>query len=204
MRVAIISNERITLEQLEHYLKKIPNIEVAAGLTKPAAVYKILRETNPGLVVLDIEIEMPEMNGLLADEELSSIQLSKRQRCAAARNTASLMPVKLKKIFALDGSESIILLNADEIELFMLEGRDVIVVSGSKRYKTRYSLNYWEERLGGQSFFRCHKSYLINLDKIKKLKPMFNGTYLLEFDNYQGEVAVSRSRARVLEDVLGL
>lgn len=195
---------RVAIEHLEHYSRELPDAAVTAGLTDSIAALIKLRETNRDILVLNIEI--PEQKDLSVVKELLDILISNSQCAATAElhNIDSPTSLKLKKVFALDSSDNIILLNTTDIKLFMLDGRDVIVVSGNKRYKTRHSLNYWEERLVEQGFFRCHKSYLINLDKIKKLKPMFNGTYLLEIDNYQGEVAVSRSRAKLLEDVLGL
>jgi DNA-binding LytR/AlgR family response regulator len=65
-------------------------------------------------------------------------------------------------------------------------------------------MNYWEERLAELNFFRCHKSYLVNFDKIEKILPMFNNTYLLKIAGYPAEIPVSRSKAKELSQILGL
>jgi DNA-binding LytR/AlgR family response regulator len=44
-----------------------------------------------------------------------------------------------------------------------------------------------------QRFFRTHKSYLVNLDKVKQAVPFFNYTYLLKLEGSKDEIPVSRS-----------
>lgn len=44
--------------------------------------------------------------------------------------------------------------------------RSVLIHTDSKVYKSRINLNKIEDSLKGNNFFRCHRSYLINLNKV--------------------------------------
>ena len=42
-----------------------------------------------------------------------------------------------------------------------------------------------EERLNSDAFFRCHKSYIINLNRIKDITPYGRWTYVVRSGEYQ-------------------
>jgi DNA-binding LytR/AlgR family response regulator len=55
------------------------------------------------------------------------------------------------------------------------------------------------------SFFRTHKSYLVNLDHIKELRTWFSGSYnLIMEDAEQSEVPVSRNYVKGLRNRIEL
>lgn len=138
-------------------------------------------------------------------------KILKRNNIVKAEQQSNISNVRrqygkgFNKIFALEeGSDRIVLLKPSDVTLFTLQDRDVVVQTGEKKFKTRQSLNYWEERLGEENFFRCHKSYLVNFDKVEKISPMFNNTYLLKMKDYLHEIPVSRMKSKQLSQILGL
>ena len=58
------------------------------------------------------------------------------------------------------------------------------------------SISDFHGRLPQESFFRCHRSYLVNLSQIREIVPWFNNTYLLRLRDLEAEVPVSRGRSR--------
>lgn len=73
-----------------------------------------------------------------------------------------------------------------------------------ERVLVSYSLNDLERRLSGR-FFRTHRSYLVNLDHVRELRPDANGALLLVLDDpRRSRVEVSRRQARDLRRRLGL
>lgn len=100
--------------------------------------------------------------------------------------------------------DKITVLDPAEVLLLSFRNRDVIVVTKHQEYQSRHTLNYWEERLSRESFFRCHRSFLVNLHRVEKIIPMFNSTYLLRLRDYPHEVPVSRTRVIQLNQILGL
>ena len=69
-------------------------------------------------------------------------------------------------------------------------------------YNVNLLLRELEERLDSPPFFRCHRSYIINLNYIEEVVTWFNGTYNLKVADE--EIPVSRSNVKELEEILGI
>ena len=59
-------------------------------------------------------------------------------------------------------------------------------------------------RLPEETFFRCHRSYVVNLSKIREIVPWFNNTYLLRLNDLDFEVPVSRSKVKEFRQLMRL
>lgn len=66
------------------------------------------------------------------------------------------------------------------------------------------SISEFHTRLPQEQFFRCHRSYLVNLSKIKEIIPWFNNTYLLRLHDLNVEVPVSRSKVKEFRQIMRL
>lgn len=76
------------------------------------------------------------------------------------------------------------------------------VVTPTRDYETRMTLKELESRLTHSSFFRIHKSILVNLVHVSSLTPWFNGAYQLEVDERPEKLAVSRNYVKELRQRL--
>lgn len=73
-----------------------------------------------------------------------------------------------------------------------------------KKLLANFTLLELEERLS-RHFFRCHRSYLVNLRKVHEVVPDFAGAVVLIMnDRNRSRVPVSRRHARELRDILGM
>ncbi|MEZ5216349.1 MAG: LytTR family DNA-binding domain-containing protein [Ilumatobacteraceae bacterium] len=73
-----------------------------------------------------------------------------------------------------------------------------------ERVLVNFSLAELEERLG-QSFVRVHRSHLVNVDKIRELRPGFSGGVdVVMNDRAATQVSVARRQASELRRRLGL
>lgn len=98
----------------------------------------------------------------------------------------------------------IILVNVDEVFFAYTEGDAVFVKTFAEKMLTRYTLKELETRLHKCNFFRTHRSYIVNIYKVKEILPFFNGTYSLVLeDKERSEVPVSRNQAKKLRKILG-
>lgn len=57
-------------------------------------------------------------------------------------------------------------------------------------------------RLPDEHFFRCHRSYCVNLSKIREIVPWFNNTYILRLSDLEFEVPVSRSKVKEFRQLM--
>ncbi|MGB9814002.1 MAG: LytR/AlgR family response regulator transcription factor [Thermovenabulum sp.] len=80
-----------------------------------------------------------------------------------------------------------------------------IVKTRQGEFSTSYTLSELEEKIKSPNFFRTHKSYLVNLDRVKEIIPWFNGTFILSIQGYEkDEVPVSRRQAKELRKLFDI
>ncbi|HVM95438.1 MAG TPA: LytTR family DNA-binding domain-containing protein [Candidatus Acidoferrales bacterium] len=93
----------------------------------------------------------------------------------------------------------ILVLGIDQILWFEVEYRLVYAYVDGDRYMTNFTLKELEDKLDPESFFRAHKSRLVNLKHVKAIVPWFGGRYKLVMRDQKGsEVELSRAQAREL------
>lgn len=72
-----------------------------------------------------------------------------------------------KKFIKLSKGKNII--NQDDINLIKKDGMKLVFKTSDSTYETYSSFNKFENCLG-ENFVRCHKSYIVNIDKIRNIK----------------------------------
>lgn len=98
-----------------------------------------------------------------------------------------------------------ILLRPEEIIYFYTDKDNVFAKIQKESYLARFTLRELEVRLNSNLFFRTHRCYLVNIQRMRELIPYFNGTYTVVVDDQEkSEIPVSRTQARKLKDILGL
>lgn len=56
---------------------------------------------------------------------------------------------------------------------------------------SRYALQTFEEKLN-RDFFRCHKSFVVNISKIERISPVGDRLYEVSFHKVEGKVTMGR------------
>jgi len=93
----------------------------------------------------------------------------------------------------------ILVLPVDDVLWFGVEHRLVYAHTVERGFMTNYTLRELEERLDADTFFRAHKSSLVNLKHVQEIQPWFGGRHKLVMrDQAHSEVALSRTQARAL------
>ena len=91
--------------------------------------------------------------------------------------------------------------DVDEVDWMGVEDEQVIVHVGDRAYRIRRTLSELEARLDPTSFFRAHRSAVVNLDRVKEVIPWFKGSHKLRLTT-GAEVDLSRAQARALRKIL--
>jgi DNA-binding LytR/AlgR family response regulator len=97
----------------------------------------------------------------------------------------------------------IVLLDTAEVYQIASEDRLVFVYTREGRFSVNFSIKELEARLPGASFFRSHRSCIVNLDHVREVLPWFHGKLMLKLDDGT-ETIVSEDRAPRLRALLGL
>lgn len=96
----------------------------------------------------------------------------------------------------------IILIDVNKVFFCYSEGEKNYVKTDKEIYYTTKTLQELAEKT---NFFRCHRSYIVNLEKVKEVYSWFNGTYKLIVDNIENdEIPVSRLHVKEVKMALGL
>ena len=96
------------------------------------------------------------------------------------------------------------LLDYSEIYYFSTAENKVKVHTKKDFYLTSLNLKELEKRLPAD-FFRIHRSYIVNLNKIREIIPWFKGKYQIVLDDIVGhEIPVSRTKVDKLNKLLNL
>jgi DNA-binding LytR/AlgR family response regulator len=101
--------------------------------------------------------------------------------------------------------DRILLCKPSEVEYIVAEDKKLsIATSKGESYTCKETLNYWENRLKQDGFFRIHKGYLVNTEKIAEIIPWFNNTYMLKMKGTHHEIPVSRGFIKEFREIFGL
>ncbi|HHW14844.1 MAG TPA: response regulator transcription factor [Firmicutes bacterium] len=93
---------------------------------------------------------------------------------------------------------------ADEIVYAFAENDRTFVCTRNDQMRIRLTLEQLWERLPKKSFYRAQRSYIVNVQQIKAIRPYLNGAYLLQMNDRAGsEVPVSRHRVQGLKELFG-
>jgi len=89
-------------------------------------------------------------------------------------------------------------------EIYYIEkaGRQTLIHCVNEKFKTRETLQELEQRLG-TGFFRSHKSYIININRVERIVSFPGSSYYeVKFEDYKGKALLSRDRVHELTGLL--
>jgi two-component system LytT family response regulator/two-component system response regulator LytT len=120
------------------------------------------------------------------------------ERVAERRNRRERLAIKVGERFLLVQAEDVVFASLADDVITVAAGKHV----GTSNYRT---LDELQEQLDPGSFFRVHRSHLVNINKIKEIVPWFNRNYILRMkDEKATEIPVSRTQTRRLREYLKL
>jgi len=125
----------------------------------------------------------------------ASVQQQAQPPSAVASGPQTVNLVKDERIIVTDIND-IYYVEAHEKLTFVYTRREAYVMS--------MAISEFCSRLPEQLFFRCHRSYCVNLSKIREIEPWFNNTYLVKLRDLDAQVPVSRSKVKAFRLLMRL
>ncbi|HKW16149.1 MAG TPA: LytTR family DNA-binding domain-containing protein [Terriglobales bacterium] len=256
LSTVIVDDEQLARDELAYLLKNIGDVDVVAQGKNGLEAVTLIREHNPDLVFLDVQ--MPGLDGFGVIKKLldKKIPLPKivfstafdqyavrafevnavdyllkpfdRNRVAQSveraksKTETSTHSDKLDTLVRMLESQkpqtSKILIKASG-RLFLVNQRDIcfasiedgtitVVTGGPNGMEGQSNCRTLEELLDSLDpnlFWRAHRSYLVNINRIKEVVPWFKSSYQLRMDDKkQTEIPVSRAQTKRLRELFGL
>lgn len=104
----------------------------------------------------------------------------------------------------IDDGEKMIAVAPSSIYYAVPSQRLLEIHTEDKVIESKQTLQELERKLAGGSFFRTHRSYLVNLNQVLEITPWFNGAYNITLkDKERTTIPVSRSARKALFERFG-
>lgn len=255
IRTLIVDDERLARDELAFLLKPFADIEIAGQGKNGLEAINLIRELEPQLVFLDVQ--MPGLDGLgvikrllekkaplpvfvfvtaydhyavhafevnALDYLLKPVERTRlektmekvRRLLEAAESTEQKLERLAQIVEERPPTQKTRLTVKSSGRLFLVDSQDVIYASiqdgvisivtkdleGQSNFRTVEEL---QSILDPNTFWRVHRSYLVNINRIKEIVPWFKSSYQLRMDDRQHtEIPVSRAQTRKLRELLNL
>lgn len=157
-----------------------------SAVTAADKVYKL---ESSGLSPIQVESDDPKNSEDLFEKE---------------QQTDLIQPVQFKKI-PTKIKDKIVLFNPPEIDYIeSSEGQSLLHIKG-EAFPSDFTLQELESRLLPFGFFRCHRSYIVNLQKVREVITWTRNSYSLVLEDInKSTIPLSKSKMAVLKEMLGL
>lgn len=257
LSAVIVDDEQLARDELAYLLKGVGDIDVIAQGKNGVEAVNLIREHNPDMVFLDVQ--MPGLDGFGVIKKLldKKVPLPKIVFATAfdqyavkafevnavdyllkpfdKKRVAQSVEKARAKIETTGGStgklESLVRMLESQTpqsskillkslgRLFLVDQKDIcyasiedgvitVATSGQAGMEGQSNCRTLEELLDSLDpnlFWRAHRSYLVNINRIKEVVPWFKSSYQLRMDDKkQTEIPVSRAQTRRLRELFGL
>ncbi len=108
------------------------------------------------------------------------------------------------KRISLYHNNRLIPIDIKDIIYVTVEDKSTVIVSNKGKFETNHTLNDLMDKLDSETFFRSHKSYIINLNYIESIEPWFNSTYNINIKGHKETIPVSRSYAKGFKEIMNI
>jgi len=257
LSAVIVDDEQLARDELAFLLKDVDDVNVVAQGKNGLEAVNLIREHNPDLVFLDVQ--MPGLDGFgvikkLLDKkvplpkivfstafdqyavkafEVNAVyyllkpfdkkRVAQSVAKARAKMESTAAPTdKLESLVRMLESQktpaSKILIKAAG-RLFLVDQKDIcyasiedgvisVVTAGANGLEGQSNCRTLEElldSLDSNLFWRAHRSFLVNINRIREVVPWFKSSYQLRMDDKkQTEIPVSRAQTKRLRELFGL
>lgn len=93
-------------------------------------------------------------------------------------------------------------IDKEDIVIIQRENRNTVIYTITDRYVSSEGLGHLEEKLEEKTFFRSHRSYIINIAKLNKIEPYGRWTYIVKFKDSDMDALITHEKYEELEKIM--
>ncbi|MBV9888684.1 MAG: response regulator [Acidobacteria bacterium] len=173
----------------DHYAVQAFDVNAVDYVLKPFDKARIAKAIQRARKVMETQTSTTER----LEQLVSQLNGNTKQSIQPAK-----ILVKSGQRLLLVAAEDLIFASIDD-GLISIVGRDV---EGTSNYRTLEELH---AALDSETFWRPHRSHLVNIHHIKEVVPWFKSSYMLKMDDKkQSEIPVSRVQTKRLRELFKL
>lgn len=125
--------------------------------------------------------------------------------CIAAEEDTPFVRRKVLEKIPARINDRVILFNPQELTYIDSQDGNSVLHSGMEQFSCPLTLAELEEKLKPFGFFRCHRSYIVNLQRVREIIPWSRNSFSLILDDAQkSTIPLSKNSLKELEEFLGL
>ena len=225
MRCVIVDDEFPAREELKYFISKFPGTELTQEFGDSLDAFDYLQEHAKEVDVLFLDINMPELNGLNLGKIIRKLNPAMKIIFVTAyreyavdafeiqafdyllkpysedriEKLLSRLSVEKKQIsnkVSISVGEKIMVFNTGDIIVVEADKKESRVYTTKECYLTKMKISDWEEQLPENQFYRCHRSYLVNLSKVREIEPWFNNSFMIHMESCPVKIPVSRNNMK--------
>lgn len=175
------------------------DIDIAAiqniNINKDTQIIFLINYESPLQKIFDL-LSIHYIVKNLITEQIESILKDILKVNSSIISINKIIGIRENRIFLIDWGK-IIYIYADKKDVNIFTDNNLI-------YKSRHTLKFFEGNLPTNIFFRCHRSFLVNIEKVNEISPYFNNTFSLKFDNHKEMIPVGRNYIKNFKTLIGL
>lgn len=119
-----------------------------------------------------------------------------------SKNDESIKNISQINKITVFSDEKMFIISLDSIYYIEASEKETLVYTKDEVYSSKMKISKLEEFLPKNKFYRTHRSYIVNLDKITEIEPWFNGTYVLKVKDLKFKIPVSRNNIKEFKELL--
>ena len=233
MNCIIVDDEYPARAELSYFISNFSHMKILGEFGDSIDALKFIQSSMPDVVFLDINIPHMDgialgkiINSLEVKPVLIFVTAHKEHAVDAFEVEAfdyilkpfseSRIISTLRKIekmghkgyptnkITLWKGDKLMVVSIDDICYCEASEREVLVYTSKDKYIITSTISDFYKKLPQKKFYKCHRSYIVNLDRITEIIPWFNNTYMIKIDTLDSNIPVSRNHMGEFKNLMGI
>lgn len=233
MNCVVVDDESPSREELKYFINNFSNIKIMEEFDDSIKALEYIEQNKPDIIFLDINMpkldgmalgkiinHFPKKSLIIfitahKDYAVDAFEIHAYDYILKPYSEERIVST-LKKIekfsekkcannkITLWKDNKMIVRNIVEISYCEANERETLIYIKGVQYNVSCSISEFYKKLPKELFFKSHRSYIINTDKITEIVPWFNNTFMLKLQGEDVDIPVSRNNIIEFKQIMGI